>query len=81
MRSAKRMGRLIGMLLFFQLAGLIVPFVLLLPLTTGPRSYLANAVGSSPRSKWLCLSCSRTAHLLSASPSQHFGSFVRTAKR
>ena len=47
MRSAKSTGRLIGMLLFLQLAGLIVPFVLLLPLTTGPRNYLANAVGSS----------------------------------
>ena len=35
------------MLLFFQLAGLIVPFVLLLPLTTGPQSFLANAAGSS----------------------------------
>ena len=47
MRSAKSTGRIIGMLLFFQLAGLIVPFVLLLPLTTGPQNYLANAVGAS----------------------------------
>lgn len=47
MRSAKSTGRIIGMLLFFQLAGLIVPFVLLLPLTTGPQSFLANAAGSS----------------------------------
>lgn len=51
MRSAKSTGRLIGMLLFVQLAGLIVPFVLLLPLTTGPRHYLANAVGSAAQIK------------------------------
>ena len=47
MRSAKSTGRIIGMLLFLQLAGLIVPFVLLLPLTTGPQHYLANAAGIS----------------------------------
>ena len=47
MRSAKRAGRIIGILLFVQLAGLIVPFVLLHPLTKGPRDYLANAAGSS----------------------------------
>ena len=47
MRSAKSTGRIIGMLLCLQLAGLIVPFVLLLPLTTGPQNYLANAVGAS----------------------------------
>jgi hypothetical protein len=47
MRSAKSVGRLIGMLLFVQLAGLIVPFVLLHPLTTGPRDFLANAAGAS----------------------------------
>src|SRR5262245_48577424 len=47
MRSAKSRGRMIGMLLFLQLAGLIVPFVLLQPLTTGPQNYLANAVRSS----------------------------------
>jgi hypothetical protein len=35
------------MLLFVQLAGLIVPFVLLHPLTTGPQNYLANAAGAS----------------------------------
>jgi hypothetical protein len=35
------------MLLFVQLAGLIVPFVLLRPLTTGPQNYLANAAGYS----------------------------------
>ena len=47
MRSAKSVGRLIGMLLFVQLAGLIVPFVLLHPLTTGPSGFLANAAGAS----------------------------------
>ena len=47
MRSAKSVGRLIGVLLFVQLAGLIVPFVLLHPLTTGPRDFLANAAGAS----------------------------------
>jgi uncharacterized protein DUF4386 len=44
MRSVKGTGRIIGILLVFQLPGLIVPFVLLLPLTTGPQNYLAHAV-------------------------------------
>jgi len=47
MKSAKSPGRLIGVLLFLQLAGLIVPFVLLHPLTTGPQDFLANAAGAS----------------------------------
>ncbi len=47
MRSAKSVGQIIGMLLFVQLAGLIVPFVLLHPLTRGPRDFLANAAGAS----------------------------------
>jgi hypothetical protein len=47
MRSAKSTGRLIGTLLFVQLTGLIVPFVLLHPLTTGPRDFLANAAEAS----------------------------------
>ena len=47
MKSAKSVGRLIGMLLVVQLSGLIVPFVLLHPLTRGPRDYLANATGAS----------------------------------
>lgn len=51
MRSAKSVGRLIGILLFVQLGGLIVPFVLLRPLTTGPRDFLANAAGSSSQIK------------------------------
>jgi Domain of unknown function (DUF4386) len=51
MRSAKSTGRMIGVLLFLQLAGLIVPFVLLRPLTTGPQNYLADAMGSSSQIK------------------------------
>ncbi len=51
MRSAKSVGQIIGMLLFVQLAGLIVPFVLLHPLTRGPRDFLANAAGASLQSK------------------------------
>ena len=47
MKSAKSTGRLIGVLLVVQLAGLIVPFVLLHPLTRGPRDFLANAAQSS----------------------------------
>jgi hypothetical protein len=47
MGSAENPGRLIGVLLFLQLAGLIVPFVLLHPLTTGPQGHLANAAGAS----------------------------------
>lgn len=47
MRDAKSTGRIIGLLLFVQLAGLIVPFVLLRPLTMGSQNYLANAAGYS----------------------------------
>ena len=47
MKSSKSTGRLIGVLLFVQLAGLIVPFVLLHPLTRGPRDYLTNAAAAS----------------------------------
>jgi hypothetical protein len=47
MNSLKSVGRLIGVLLLIQLAGLIVPFVLLHPLMTGSRDYLANAAGAS----------------------------------
>ena len=47
MKSAKSTGRIIGLMLFVQLAGLIVPFVLLHPLTTGSRDYLANAAAAS----------------------------------
>jgi hypothetical protein len=38
-------------MLMVQLAGFIVPFVLLLPLTTGPRDFLANAAGASSQIK------------------------------
>lgn len=47
MRSSSATGRTIGLMLFAQLAGLIVPFVLLLPLTTLPQDYLANAAGAA----------------------------------
>ena len=45
MKSAKSVGRLIGVLLVIQLAGLIVPFVLLHPVTTS--DYLANTAAAS----------------------------------
>lgn len=46
MTSAKRVGRIIGMLLLVHLAtGLIVPYVLLLPLTTPPAGFLDAAAG------------------------------------
>ncbi len=47
MSSPERTGRIIGVLLFVQLAGLIVPFVLLLPLTTGPQHHLADSAASA----------------------------------
>lgn len=48
MTSAKRVGRIIGMLLLVHLAtGLIVPYVLLLPLTTLPAGFLETAAGMS----------------------------------
>jgi hypothetical protein len=47
MKSPKSVGRIIGALLLLQLAGLIVPFVLLLPLTRGPAYFLANAADAS----------------------------------
>lgn len=51
MRSTPGPGRLVGLLLLVQLAGLIVPFVLLLPLTRGPASSLANAAGAETQIK------------------------------
>jgi hypothetical protein len=51
MKSAKILAQLIGVLLLIQLAGLIVPFVLLHPLTTGSRDFLANAAGASSQIK------------------------------
>lgn len=47
MKFAKSLSRLIGALLLVQLAGLIVPFVLLHPITTGSRDSLTNAAGAS----------------------------------
>src|SRR3972149_6385685 len=47
MKSAKSVGRCIGVLLLVQLAGLIVPFVMLHPITRGSRDWLANAAASS----------------------------------
>jgi hypothetical protein len=45
--GATSRGRLVGALLILQLAGFIVPFVLLLPITTGPEGYLANAAAAA----------------------------------
>src|ERR1041385_6466091 len=45
MESAKRAGRIVGLLLFVQLTGLIVPFIMLLPVA-GP-DFLENAAGGS----------------------------------
>ncbi len=45
MRSAKSIGRIIGMLLFVQLVGLTLAFILLLPITTS--GFLENAAGVS----------------------------------
>ena len=43
MRSAKSIGRIIGILLFVQLAGLSVPFILMMPATNS--GFLENAAG------------------------------------
>lgn len=46
MTSAKHLSRIIGLLLLLHLAtGLIVPYVLLLPLTTSPLGFLDAAAG------------------------------------
>ncbi len=48
MTSVPRVGRIIGMLLLVHLAtGLIVPYVLLLPLTAPPAGFLETAAGMS----------------------------------
>jgi hypothetical protein len=47
MKSAKSVGRIIGGLLLVQLAGLIVPFVMLHPITKGSRDWLVHAAASS----------------------------------
>ncbi len=55
MRFTRDMGRVVGVLLFLQLAGLIVPFVLLAPLTVPPRDYLANAAAAAVQIKLAAL--------------------------
>ena len=45
MRTAKNIGRIIGMLLFVQLVGLGLGFILLMPITTS--DFLENAAGVS----------------------------------
>ena len=48
MRSAKSIGRNVGILLLLQLAaGLTIPFILLLPLVTGSPGFLTAAAKSS----------------------------------
>jgi len=49
MLSERGRGRLVGGLTFLQLVGLIVPFVLLLPIVTPPGAYLADAATSPTR--------------------------------
>src|SRR5436853_3614902 len=49
MRPTKNTSRIIGMMLVVQLAGLIVPFVLLHPLTTA--DFFTNAAASSSQIK------------------------------
>jgi hypothetical protein len=44
MTSSKRVGRILGVLLLLHLAaGLVVPYVLLMPLSTGPGGFLETA--------------------------------------
>jgi hypothetical protein len=50
---AKSVGRIVGVLLLVQLAGLIVPFVMLHPITRGSQVWLANAAASSFQNCWL----------------------------
>ena len=51
MTVSKRVGRTVGLLLCLQMIGFIVPFVLLLPLTGGVETYLANAGAASFQTK------------------------------
>ena len=80
MKSAKSTGRMIGVLLFVQLAGLIVPFVLLHPLTSGPRDYLANAAGASFQLKVAVFLLFANCALTIAITSRHGRFFVSTAR-
>src|SRR5262249_51450889 len=50
MRSAKSTGRIIGVLLVLQLAGLMAPFILLLPLLA-PPGFLENGAAVSVQIK------------------------------
>ena len=45
MKSARSTGRLVGVLSFVQLAGLTLPFILLMPITNA--GFLENAAGIS----------------------------------
>ena len=54
MNSAKSMGRMVGVLLLVQLAGLIVPFVMLRALTA-PPGYLQSAAQSAGVIRWAML--------------------------
>jgi hypothetical protein len=48
MNPAKRTGRIVGLLLFVHLAtGLMVPYIILRPLTVVPLGFLENAAGMS----------------------------------
>ena len=49
MSSATTTGRTVGVLLLLQLVGLILPFVLLLPLTGPSQAYLVDAVTAASR--------------------------------
>lgn len=49
MTSERGLGRLVGGLTALQLAGLIVPFVLLLPIVAPPDVWLAEAAASAAR--------------------------------
>lgn len=51
MGSAKSAGRIIGVLLLIQLAGLMMPFILLLPITKGTTEFLATAAQISVQIK------------------------------
>ena len=51
MRTDRSLSRVIGGLLLLQITGFILPFVLLLPLATGPQEALANAAGAATQIK------------------------------
>jgi len=71
MRTAKSTGRMVGVLLLLQLAGLTGPFVLLFPLMAGPQAALANAAGASLQIKLavvlLLVNCALTIGITIAS--------------